>query len=124
MIALKLPIEPIAAARPRVCRFGTYYPKRYDEYKKSLRFLIRNKYKAEPMAGALEVCVVFSMEKPKSAKREYPSVRPDIDNLLKGVFDAANEIIWMDDSQIVDLHAFKAYGIPSITISVKPKGVQ
>lgn len=36
-------------------------------------------------------------------------VRPDIDNLQKGIFDALNGVCWKDDSQIVEVLAQKVY---------------
>lgn len=31
----------------------------------------------------------------------------DIDNYIKAVLDALNEIVWADDRQIVEIHAYK-----------------
>jgi Holliday junction resolvase RusA-like endonuclease len=122
VISLKLPITPIPAARPRFGKGFTYTPKKYRDFKELAKLYLLDRYPGKPLEGALEVCVVFSIEKPRSVKREYPHVKPDIDNFIKAIFDSANEILWHDDSQIVDLHTFKIYGIPSITISVKQKG--
>lgn len=38
-----------------------------------------------------------------------PISRPDIDNLAKLVLDAANGVLWVDDSQIVSLTLTKSY---------------
>jgi Holliday junction resolvase RusA-like endonuclease len=122
MITLKLPLEPVPAARPRFTKNFCYTPKTYREFKTLAVLLLRQRYSGQPMQGALEVCLIFSIEKPKSVKREYPNVRPDLDNFVKAIFDAANEVLWKDDAQVVDLHAFKVYGEPGITISVKNKG--
>lgn len=122
MIVVKIPIEPVAASRPRFTKRGiTYIAQEYRYFKTTLETMIISKYKGEPLKGPLEVCVLLTLSKPKTAKREFPSVRPDIDNFCKAVFDAANEVLWEDDAQIVELHAFKTYGEPSITISVKQK---
>jgi len=40
-----------------------------------------------------------------------PVTRPDIDNQIKMVMDALNKVAWYDDSQVVDIHAVKVYGI-------------
>lgn len=121
-MTVKIWIEPVAAARPRFGNGFTYTPTKYRQFKNSAMILLKEKYKGPPLSGALEVCVVFSILRPKSVVREFPEVKPDLDNYIKAIFDAANNILWKDDSQIVDLHSFKIYGEPSILISVKHKG--
>jgi len=39
-----------------------------------------------------------------------PTVKPDIDNIVKIVGDALNEIVWRDDKQIYHVRALKLYG--------------
>lgn len=47
-----------------------------------------------------------------------PKGRPDTDNFVK-ICDALNHIVWVDDSQIVDLIATKRYSVtPGLTITV------
>jgi Holliday junction resolvase RusA-like endonuclease len=54
-----------------------------------------------------------------SGKRAMPTKRPDLDNLLKGFLDSGNGILWVDDSQIVDLYIKKRYGYkPGVEVSV------
>ncbi|WP_223555492.1 RusA family crossover junction endodeoxyribonuclease [Lysinibacillus sphaericus] len=38
-----------------------------------------------------------------------PMTKPDLDNLIKGIKDGCNKIIWHDDSQIVDMTVRKFY---------------
>jgi Holliday junction resolvase RusA-like endonuclease len=38
-----------------------------------------------------------------------PTSKPDIDNCIKGIFDAMNEIVWRDDKQVVDVSVYKRY---------------
>lgn len=40
----------------------------------------------------------------------YPTGRPDIDNILKGLCDASTGILWVDDSLIVGKSGWKVYG--------------
>jgi Holliday junction resolvase RusA-like endonuclease len=49
-----------------------------------------------------------------------PTGKPDTDNLLK-MIDGLNEIIWNDDSQVVDALARKFYGAkPGLLVEVWP----
>jgi Holliday junction resolvase RusA-like endonuclease len=48
-----------------------------------------------------------------------PTSRPDADNVAKAVSDGANGILWVDDSQIVDMAVTKRYGtIPEVRVRV------
>lgn len=40
-------------------------------------------------------------------RRRIPKARPDLDNLVKLILDAANGVLWADDSQVVHLEAEK-----------------
>lgn len=62
-----------------------------------------------PIESACAVEIIFFFTKPKSAKRDQHTIRPDLDNLIKSVCDSANLILWNDDSQIVNLCAEKKY---------------
>lgn len=39
----------------------------------------------------------------------YPNVKPDLDNVLKAVLDALNGVVYVDDSQVINLVATKRY---------------
>lgn len=52
----------------------------------------------------------------------YKHTKPDLtDNLMKGVFDALESIVYKNDSQIVKTEAIKRYGLdPRTHILIKP----
>jgi Holliday junction resolvase RusA-like endonuclease len=71
--------------------------------------------------GAVKVRAVFVLPKPKSVKREYPSVRPDLDKLLRALFDGITdaEAVWKDDAQVVSLEVDEVYGVaPGVHVEV------
>ena len=64
-----------------------------------------------PAKGAVRLQLRFYLAKPKTMPkgRTAPIVRPDIDNYIKLVMDALNELVYSDDSQIVYIEAHKMY---------------
>lgn len=62
---------------------------------------------------------VFFFPKPKTVKRDFPSVAPDLDKLCRALFDALTTAgVYLDDAQVVDLIAVKRYS-ESSGVSVK-----
>jgi Holliday junction resolvase RusA-like endonuclease len=111
-----IPVKPVAKARARVTRSGfTYTPLKTKRCELDIRYYLMEQG-ASQWTGPLRLGVVFNFLRPKSLtkkkalERPHPTVKPDIDNLLKTIMDAGNEVLWKDDSQVVELHARKAYG--------------
>lgn len=71
-----------------------------------------------PLAGPLAVAIRFQLPAPKK-RRALPTTRPDIENLVKGLLDSWNGVLWADDSQIVDLWLTKGYGVPGVNVTVR-----
>ena len=70
----------------------------------------------EPMDGALEVELWFYLPKPSSISREFPTVMPDVDKLVRGCLDGMTKGgAIVDDSRVVDLHAYKRYSVDGWT---------
>lgn len=62
--------------------------------------------KHEPVA----VSVIFCFQRPPSAKkRKFPVVKPDLDKVTRGVYDALTGIAFHDDAQIVQSNQDKRY---------------
>ena len=74
-----------------------------------------------PFDGPLEMVVTFTLPKPKTVKRDYPHVRPDLDKLIRSTKDALTSAgVYGDDGQVVELTARKVYGIiPGASIIVR-----
>ena len=53
--------------------------------------------------------VLFVMQRGKTVKRPLPSVKPDIDKLLRTVYDALTGIAWVDDAQVCAGYAGMIY---------------
>lgn len=64
-----------------------------------------------PPEGPFGVHLTFRLRRPKSSKREWPSVRPDAGKLSRAVEDAMTAAgVYRDDGQIVRLVVDKEYG--------------
>lgn len=63
-------------------------------------------------SDAVRVTAFFIFERPKTVKRDQPTVPPDLDKLCRSVGDAISidANIINDDSQIVEWSAKKEYG--------------
>lgn len=63
--------------------------------------------------GALTVRLTFFVPRPPSVKpstRPRPSVSPDVDKMIRAVFDALTTAgVWADDARVVDVHATEFY---------------
>ena len=57
----------------------------------------------------LELSVIFYLPRPKTTTREFPAVMPDVDKLLRAVFDSLSGVIYVDDSRIIRATAQKLY---------------
>jgi len=62
----------------------------------------------------VRLTVRFYLTKPPSVpkKRIFPTVKPDLDKLLRATFDALAGIVYERDQQIVSARADKFYGLP------------
>lgn len=125
MVQIELLGTPQTKLRPRFSRWKgkvrTYDPQ--SEEKKTIRWLMVSKMKSRPpKQGALFVSMEFIFVKPKSAKREHHTVKPDVDNCVKAVLDNGNGILWEDDRQIIQIKATKCYGNEAKTV-IRIRGV-
>lgn len=83
---------------------------------------LQERWEGPPLEGPVVVILDFQLLKPPSApkKRLYPTVKPDVDKCARAVLDAMTKVVFRDDAQVVDLHAFKSYAYESgVLISVK-----
>ena len=66
--------------------------------------------RVEKLEGAISLTLVFTLPKPKSVKRDEPSVKPDLDKLIRSCLDALTGIAYDDDGQVVEIFTRKMYG--------------
>lgn len=133
-IILSIPLQPVACPRPKVSKFGTYYPKTYKDFVKRASAVLTSVYPEHvgfSKNDKLEIHCDFIFNRPDYMyAKKYPNdkiphtKRPDVDNLAKAINDVlqATNII-KDDSLIYMLSCTKYYAAreegPSITIQIK-----
>ena len=110
---ITIKLEPVALARPRVTKRGTFLPRRSQKFRENFQLLLRAAFHAPPFEGPLSVTLHFY----KPIKTTTPRFG-DVDNLVKAVLDACNNILWLDDRQITELHVFKHSGEGKIELEV------
>ena len=74
---------------------------------------------AAPHNYPVRIKINFLMPRPKTVKRPYPSVAPDLDKLIRAVLDGLTGIAYDDDSQVVEIYARKVYGSPGAEITLE-----
>lgn len=66
--------------------------------------------------------MVFYLPRPKSVKRDYHTVKPDLDKLIRAILDSLTGVVFVDDSQVVGINSVKFYryvaGVECVNIVV------
>jgi Holliday junction resolvase RusA-like endonuclease len=105
----KFNINPVAASRPRVGKWGAYYTGTYKDFREEAIGIVYDVLGSgfTPLSGELAVSIELYVKRPKTTERGWP--KADIDNFAKAVLDVMNGKIWDDDSQITTLHVSKQW---------------
>ena len=118
---MKLRIDNcIAQKRHRYARGFVYDPSSKD--KKIAIQQIKEQFTGKPYTDALKIKFVFHIKRPKAHFRTgkysnelkktapvYHTKRPDVDNYVKFYMDCMNKLVYLDDSQVIEIYAKKEY---------------
>lgn len=70
----------------------------------------KEKKKWETITEPIELCLSFYLPRPKTVKREFPSVKPDLDKLIRSTCDGLKTGgLYLDDALIIAITATKQY---------------
>lgn len=125
-LKLVIPGEPCAQGRPRFSTAGgfvkAYDPAKSRNYKAFVKYVATHEaqkqgwlYTELPLSMSLVAYMGIPKSKSKKFKQaalekvERPTKKPDLSNIVKGVEDALNGLLYKDDSQIVNLTLEKYY---------------
>jgi Holliday junction resolvase RusA-like endonuclease len=113
MFKITIPFAPKSLDRVRFSNSRRAYTKAETKQAKlTTRLYMQKQYKESPSEASLAVVLIFVHKRPKALKvlgRTAKRTKPDIDNLTKLYFDAANGLLWKDDNQISTLCCFDYY---------------
>lgn len=136
-VTFTVPGSPVPAARPRFARVGnhvrTYTPSSNVQFMEQVRFAYTASYGdfLFDRGTPLLLIATFYVARPKGhygtgrnadvlkpSAPALPTTRPDLSNLLKLFEDALNGYAFVDDSNLVDIHMRKRYGIPRTEVEL------
>jgi Holliday junction resolvase RusA-like endonuclease len=101
-------VKPTSKERPRFGLGGRVFtPKKTKDAESEIVYLAKSQWRKEPIKGLIAAHVEFHFKHPNKTKLDTP--KKDIDNLQKLIFDALNEILYIDDTQIVEVIATKQW---------------
>jgi Holliday junction resolvase RusA-like endonuclease len=117
VISFFIPERPVPQARPRTFihkssgKIVTMNPRNSEEWKKAVGVTALPHRPEQPFDSPVKVSLEFYLPKPKGRKEfGWHAVRPDLDNLAKGVLDALIKARFItDDSRVSWLECRKAY---------------
>jgi len=108
-------IKPQVKERPRFGRGHAYTSSKTRAFENEIVCLAKRQWVNKPPLDKPLSCVItFYLERPKTTKLLAP--KPDVDNYCKALLDSLNEVLFKDDSQIVELYAKKAWAEESLIL--------
>lgn len=115
-----IPVEPMPAPRPRMSKWGAYFPATYTAHKKA----IADSLPARAIALLGELCVSVELICKRIGKSKFTTPAGDVDNLCKPTLDVLTQQgYYGDDRQITNLRVVKRFPAegeePHIRVHIK-----
>ena len=122
-IYFKIEGKPVPKQSTRFTEFGAYTPKNVKEYAEKVKncFLMNNPFWricdiiTNPVSVKINVFVSVPKKYNKTLKLRAiagdlrPVTRPDVDNITKGILDALNGLVCVDDRHVYKLEIEKQF---------------
>lgn len=131
MISFFVPGKPVAQSRPRFARRGKFVTAYDAAPAKDYKSWVKSRaLEAMQAAGIsmisrdipLRLQATINLAKPKSRPKRHtlPTTKPDCDNVLKGLQDAMESIVYEADQQIVAVSVRKQYHVcPGVMVTIQ-----
>ena len=95
--------KPQPKQRPRASNGHFYTPQKTSDYEALVGWSYL-KESGKKLDGPIWIYIIIKVKIPKSRKELKPGMyhiqKPDLDNIMKSIFDGLNGIAFVDDSQI------------------------
>lgn len=130
-----IPGQPVGKSPPKFARRGAlvqvYMPEKTASYLNLVKVKAHEAMRDTALIqGGVSVEIDLFILAPESWSRKkrasalqgliLPTSKPDVDNVIKGIFDAINGVVWNDDKQVVDLVVKKRYSeTPQANVTIK-----
>jgi crossover junction endodeoxyribonuclease RusA len=105
---------PVPQGSKNVSRWGNVYDANHKELRAWRQRIAQGAHDATDhvFTGPVSVRVEFIFPRPKTVKRIYPAVKPDLDKLLRACFDGlhcSGHKLLVDDSLVCSTQCSKRY---------------
>lgn len=113
-----IPGKPKGKQRPRVVRGHAFTPQETKDYEQMIAMLWKcERYGISDKPIEIDITAFYLVPKSWSKKKQEavrsgdikPTVKPDIDNIVKIVLDGLNGVAFTDDKQVIEIQAQKCY---------------
>lgn len=79
-------------------------------WRKAVREAVADAWQGKPLIDyPVRVVIRFYLAKPKNPKFPWPATPPDVDKLIRGVFDSLTGVCVVDDALFVQVEASKQW---------------
>lgn len=137
MIEFTIPGQPVAKGRPKFARRGAhvaaYTPAKTASYESLVKLAATQAMvmaERTPTKSPVHLSVSLRLQVPASWSKKRRAMalagvicatkKPDADNVLKGIKDGCNGIVWRDDAQVVEILLIKRYAeVPCAVVMVR-----
>lgn len=136
MIAFEVPGQAVGKGRPRIGKVGAharmFTPAKTVNYESMVALAAHRAMAGAPLIDGpciarlrieCQIPASWSGKKQRQAAAGeiMPTTKPDVDNVIKAIFDACNGVVWKDDVQVVDLVLSKRYTLaPRVFVAIEP----
>lgn len=90
-------------------------------WRNKIRTIVQHSAEFRELSGPVHVSVSFYFKQAASNKTESHTQKPDIDKCLRAVLDSLTGLVYADDSQVVSVSCWKAWGkenVEGINLSI------
>lgn len=131
-----VPGEPVGKGRPRIGRVGNharmFTPAKTASYEGLIALAGTEAMDGRvlldcPVMVEMRIVLAIPASKSKKFKAQalagevFPTKKPDMDNVIKAIYDGLNGVVWKDDVQVVDAFVRKRYGeVPGVHVRIVP----